>query len=272
MANEPPKHWHSGRAHPRHKFLLTARSLGQDLQLLAFANIPRPPPEPWQDAHALLRRGVERFAASAAAAAAPAVAAAAKRLTLEWYVDVLARLHVNAFRCASAPSGARAACKPCKPCKPCMHQAHLGDPKEDKRERAALAEGLAAGTPCESVERIVCGRVDTARGPTRERSLAALAAAAVAGASGAAGRPVGSALYLLGSLFNHSCAPNLDVLFPAGDGARPGTRWGVTGMVVCLRIVHCMRTCMLSLSNEHLSAAQRILYSAVGAERTCACP
>jgi hypothetical protein len=99
-------------------------------------------------------------------------------------------------------------------------------------------------------KKIVCGRVDTARGPTRERSLAALAAAAVAGASGAAGRPVGSALYLLGSLFNHSCAPNLDVLFPAGDGARPRKRRGVTGVVACLRIVRSMRTCMLSLSKR----------------------
>ncbi len=94
---------------------------------------------------------------------------------------------------------------------------------KDKRKLTALAVRLAAsaGTPCKSNQKSVCDRVDTARGPTRERSLAALAAAAVAGVSGAAGRPVGSALYLLGSLFNHSCAPNLDVLFPAGDGARP---------------------------------------------------
>lgn len=55
--------------------------------------------------------------------------------------------------------------------------------------------------------------------PSKKRSLAALAAAVVGGASGSGGRATGSALYLLGSLFNHSCAPNLDVLFPAGDGA-----------------------------------------------------
>jgi hypothetical protein len=88
---------------------LSTRLLGQDLQLLAFANIPRPPPEPWQDAHALLQRGVERFAASAAAAARPAVAAAAAGLTLEWYADVLARLHVNAFRCAPLQAALHAA-------------------------------------------------------------------------------------------------------------------------------------------------------------------
>lgn len=41
----------------------------------------------------------------------------------------------------------------------------------------------------------------------------------VAGASGSGNRVTGSALYLLGSLFNHSCVPNLDVLFPAGNGA-----------------------------------------------------
>lgn len=62
-------------------------------------------------------------------------------------------------------------------------------------------------------------RVDTARMPSKQRSLAALAAAVVGGASGSGGRATGSALYLLGSLLNHSCAPNLDVLFPAGNGA-----------------------------------------------------
>lgn len=75
----------------------------QDLRLLAFANIPRPPPLPWQDVYALLQRGVSRFAASASAHAQPAVAAAASGLDLEWYTDVMARLHVNAFRRAPVP-------------------------------------------------------------------------------------------------------------------------------------------------------------------------
>ena len=70
----------------------------QDLHLLAFANIPRPPPQPWQDVFALLRRGVSRFAASASARAQPAVAGAASGLDLEWYTGVMARMHVNAFR------------------------------------------------------------------------------------------------------------------------------------------------------------------------------
>ncbi|KAK9840825.1 hypothetical protein WJX81_007492 [Elliptochloris bilobata] len=129
-----------------------------DLRLLAFANIARPPPQPWQDVFALLRRGIDRFAASAAGRSQPTVAAAASALDLEWYTDVMARLHVNSFR------------------------------------------------------------IDTTRTPTASQSLAALAAAAVAGASGAGSRATGSALYLLGSLFNHSCVPNLDVLFPVGNG------------------------------------------------------
>ena len=79
----------------------------QDLGLLAFANIPRPPPQPWQDVFALLRRGVSRFAASASARAQPAVADAASGLDLEWYTDVMARLHVNAFRRAPGVSGFR---------------------------------------------------------------------------------------------------------------------------------------------------------------------
>lgn len=78
----------------------TAGPTRQDLGLLAFAHIPRPPPEPWQEVFALLRRGVDRFAASSAGRADPAVAAAASGLTLEWYTGVLARLHVNCFRCA----------------------------------------------------------------------------------------------------------------------------------------------------------------------------
>ena len=43
------------------------------------------------------------------------------------------------------------------------------------------------------------------------KGLADLAAAAVTGAEG--GR-LGSAIYLLASLFNHSCCPNIDVTFP----------------------------------------------------------
>lgn len=57
----------------------------------------------------------------------------------------------------------------------------------------------------------------------------------VAGASGAGSRATGSALYTLGSLFNHSCVPNLDVLFPAGNGAACGRMAGALQVLWVLR-------------------------------------
>jgi hypothetical protein len=137
------------------------------LSFLCFANVPPPPPAPWQDAHALLVRALAQAACSVeeegdtqgAAAQAEALAAALDRLDIDWYVAVLARLHLNTFKVQGV---------------------------------LPLAFSSA------------------------DAGAAALAAAASAMLS-ADDASTGSALYLLASLFNHSCEPCINVMHPSND-------------------------------------------------------
>ncbi|KAF6266815.1 hypothetical protein COO60DRAFT_1473580 [Scenedesmus sp. NREL 46B-D3] len=103
------------------------------LGFLCFANIPPPPPSPWVEAH--------------------------KGLDIDWYVAVMARLHLNTF-------------------------------KVDATFPIDWSQGHAA-------------------------------AAAMLGGDAAS---AGSALYLLGSLFNHSCEPNVHVTFPSNSTAELDAR------------------------------------------------
>ncbi|GIL69527.1 hypothetical protein Vretifemale_455 [Volvox reticuliferus] len=128
----------------------------------------------WQQQHRGREEMTPECDAGAAAAAVVAVAAAEEeavlqglawaastavkeRLNVEWFVGVMARLHLNVFQVHNPLAGA--------------------DPSD----------------------------------------LAATAAALVASTAG--GASSGSAVYLLSSLFNHSCEPNLELSFPDLNGA-----------------------------------------------------
>jgi hypothetical protein len=72
------------------------------LQHLCFANVPRPYPEPWVEAHALLQQGISSFMQSQPGLTdTAAVTSAASKLDIDWYVAVMSRVHINAFRVES---------------------------------------------------------------------------------------------------------------------------------------------------------------------------
>ncbi len=77
----------------------------QDYMFLTFARVPPPPPPPWVETHALLQKAVQDFVrkqqTTVAANVHQSLVAAAADLSLEWYVGMLARLHINSFRSAS---------------------------------------------------------------------------------------------------------------------------------------------------------------------------
>lgn len=74
----------------------------QDYKFLTFARIPPPPPPPWVDAHGLLSQALQRytqnFLPTLPVSQQETVNAAVADLNLEWYVDLLSRLHINSFR------------------------------------------------------------------------------------------------------------------------------------------------------------------------------
>ncbi|PNW87292.1 hypothetical protein CHLRE_02g116850v5 [Chlamydomonas reinhardtii] len=97
----------------------------RSMHVLCYANVPQPYPEAWVQQHALLAAALgavaraspatlRNLAAAAAGAAsaeaaglaapdaaarlAAAAAAAAERLTLDWFVGVMSRLHLNSFQ------------------------------------------------------------------------------------------------------------------------------------------------------------------------------
>ena len=77
----------------------------QDYMFLTFARVPPPPPPPWVQTHALLQKAVQDFVRRQQARVPTNVhqslVAAAADLSLEWYVGMLARLHINSFRSAT---------------------------------------------------------------------------------------------------------------------------------------------------------------------------
>lgn len=80
-----------------------AAATGQLLQQhLCFANVPKPYPEPWVQAHALLQQGISSFIQSHPGLTdTAAVTSAATKLDIDWYVAVMSRVHINAFRVES---------------------------------------------------------------------------------------------------------------------------------------------------------------------------
>ena len=69
--------------------------------MLAWANVSRPPPQPWTATYELLRDCLRRCNSitSPIELRESAEQVLTQEITLEFYVSILSRLHVNAFRC-----------------------------------------------------------------------------------------------------------------------------------------------------------------------------
>lgn len=155
------------------------------LSLLCFANVPLPPPAPWQEAHALLLRALESVLASELEAGeAERLQAALQLLGIDWCVRLLCCCVMWLHR-AAACAGAAACIKRCCCCLPalpaCLHAC---------RYASVLARLHINSFRVDAVLPIDWG--------SGGDMLAAAAAALQQGGAGS-----GSALYLLASLFNH---------------------------------------------------------------------
>lgn len=75
----------------------------QDSKFLTFANIPPPAPPPWIEQHALLQQALQTYLHHQQDLLPGHVHAqltsALGDLSLEWYISIMSRLHVNCFRC-----------------------------------------------------------------------------------------------------------------------------------------------------------------------------
>lgn len=78
----------------------------QDYKFLTYARIPAPAPPPWVETHTLVQAAITAFVKQQAGQLPDwqhrLLASAAANLDLEWYTSMLARLHINSFRFASA--------------------------------------------------------------------------------------------------------------------------------------------------------------------------
>ena len=76
------------------------------MQGLCFANVPGPPPQPWVEVHGLIQEGLRAHCDSLPPGSRQRSTAEARSgaIDLDWLVSVMARLHVNAFRCAAQAS------------------------------------------------------------------------------------------------------------------------------------------------------------------------
>eukprot|EP00879_Flechtneria_rotunda_P020915 GHRR01022022.1.p1 GENE.GHRR01022022.1~~GHRR01022022.1.p1 ORF type:complete len:356 (+),score=153.42 GHRR01022022.1:854-1921(+) len=132
----------------------SSEDINTSLSFLCYANVPLPPPTPWETAHKLL---VDALRSAAGVCEeqqqAAQLAAALKDVHLDWYVAVMARLHINTFK------------------------------------------------------------VDAVMAIDWDGGMAAAAAAMLQ----QGGSSSGSALYLLASMYNHSCEPNVNVTFPGSN-------------------------------------------------------
>ena len=76
----------------------------QDYKFLTFANIPPPAPPPWVEQHTLLQQAVDIYLQQQSQSMSDQqhqqLKSAAADLSLEWYISMMSRLHLNCFRSA----------------------------------------------------------------------------------------------------------------------------------------------------------------------------
>jgi hypothetical protein len=175
----------------------------RDLRQLCFVNLNVIPPQ-WKSTHALLHRGLApALNALRQQQSNPNVTLSFDPFDVDWYVDVLSRLHINAFRVDNVvlPLGSM----------------------DDPRALLKAASGLAGGD----------------------------------------GNQQGSAVFLLASMFNHSCYPTLTVTWPGNDAT--------AAFVAATDIPKHTELTITYIDNEQSGSARReALWHAYGFH--CQCP
>ncbi|KAL4448227.1 hypothetical protein ABPG75_005446 [Micractinium tetrahymenae] len=199
------------------------------LHHLCYANIAVPP-EPWVRLHSLLLRGLQPLASSARWAGV----CTAERLQLEfspeWFCGVLARLHLNAFRVDTVPP------------------LDLSDPSALLRAAAASLGG--SGAAAAAFGAAVPG---SSSGGSSSGS----------GAGSTAQHHPGSAAFLLASMLNHSCEPNLDISWPHNNAVARFT---------AARDIAAHEQLTISYIDAEQSAAQRQAALQFAYGFSCGCP
>ena len=161
----------------------------RDADALVRVNFPRGvAPGAWLDEHAMISLALAR----GDAVRGGAFGGRSSEVTAEWYVGVVSRMHLNAFRVEIPPPA-------------------VGHRDDDD----------TAGDAHDCDDHVSCNH-HSHRSPAASSFKASLEAAL---ASSETGDAAGTATYLAPSLFNHSCDPNVDVAWVGGDaGMRMRTR------------------------------------------------
>lgn len=69
------------------------------LNLLSYAEVGDSPPESWVESFALFQQGLQPFLHSLTAQQMKSVGPVHQGLSLAWWTLLLARIHINSFRC-----------------------------------------------------------------------------------------------------------------------------------------------------------------------------
>ena len=162
----------------------------RDADALVRVNFPRGvAPGAWLDEHAMIKLALAR----GDAVRGGAFGGRASEVTAEWYVGVVSRMHLNAFRVEIPPPA-------------------VGN-RDDDTADDGHHDCDGPGGSCDH---------HSHHSPAASSFKASLEAAL---ASSETGDAAGTATYLAPSLFNHSCDPNVDVAWVGGDaGMRMRTR------------------------------------------------
>ena len=76
----------------------------QEIEVLAWVNVARPPPQQWIDTYEVMRGSLQHFVGlmpESSAARAQAEQVLENDITLEFFTNMLSRLHINSFRCSN---------------------------------------------------------------------------------------------------------------------------------------------------------------------------
>ena len=180
----------------------------RDADALVRVNFPRGvAPGAWIDEHAMLSLALAR----GNAVRGGAFGGTSSEVTAEWYVGVVSRMHLNAFRVE-------------------IPRIPGGGHRDDDNDTAVNNDAHDCDGPggsCDHHSHHSPGNLPSSFKASLEAALA----------SSETGDAAGTATYLAPSLFNHSCDPNVDVDWVSGDaGMRARTRVDVakgTELTIC---------------------------------------
>ena len=175
-------------------------------------------PESWLEEHAMLRVALLRGVAVAELGASRARARRTERdgdkrfppervaaLDADWYVGVLSRMHLNAFRVEIPPGVPADVAVSGAPAEPLDGSLSTGGNRGGERERERASRASRAS--CASRD----ARLEAPSSPPSSPPNAFAEAVTAAMTASASGMGAGTALYGAPSLLNHSCDPNVEV-------------------------------------------------------------